>query len=159
MKKMLVAVDDSKGAMKAVEYVGRHFGGEGDLQITLVHVLPNLPAIFWDEGHILTDAEKKDRKKVVDLWLAKQKKKIDPVLKKAMKSLTQKGIDPDGILTTFVSDSTDTSESLLEAAKDGGYQTIVLGRRGASAGKRPHLGGVTGKVAALASGLAVTIVA
>lgn len=50
MKKMLIAIDDSQSAMKAVEYAGQQFSGIGDLQIVLFHVLPNLPAIFWDEG-------------------------------------------------------------------------------------------------------------
>ena len=54
MKKMLIAIDDSPNAFKAVEYVAQQFAGTGDLEIELVHVLPNLPAIFWDEGHILS---------------------------------------------------------------------------------------------------------
>ena len=61
MKKTLIALDGSASAMRAVEYAGSQFAGIGDLQIALVHVLPNLPAIFWDEGHILNDEEKKER--------------------------------------------------------------------------------------------------
>ncbi len=39
MKKMLIAIDDSEGSLKVVDYVGRQFAGLSDLWITLFHVL------------------------------------------------------------------------------------------------------------------------
>jgi nucleotide-binding universal stress UspA family protein len=158
MKKMLLALDDSPCAMKAVEYAGRQFSGAADLQITLVHVLPNLPAIFWDEGHILSGDEKKDRKKVVDTWLSKQKQKIEPVMQSAVKVLARHGIKAESIATKFISDSTDVAESILEEARDGGCQTIVMGRCGIAEGKRLLLGSVTSKVIHLGAKVAICIV-
>ncbi len=158
MKKMLIAVDDSQCAMKGVEYAGEQFGGVNGLQATLVHVLPNLPAIFWDEGHILSDAEKGDRKKVVNKWLESQKKKIEPLFAMAADALTRKGFKKDLIRTKFISDSTDVAESLLEEAKDGGYQTIIMGRCGVSQGKGGLAGSVTSRIIHLAAGVAVTVV-
>ena len=98
MKKILLALDDSPCSMKAVEYAGQQFSGAADLQLTLVHVLPNLPAIFWDEGHILSDDEKKERRKVVDTWLSKQKQKIEPVMQSAVKVLVRHGIKAESIM-------------------------------------------------------------
>jgi nucleotide-binding universal stress UspA family protein len=158
MKKMLIAVDDSKCAMKGVEYAGEQFGGMNDLQITLVHVLPNLPAIFWDEGHILSEAEKAERKKVVDRWMDGEKKKIGPLFARAVDVLTRKGIKKEQVTTKFISDSTDVAQSLIEEAKDGGYQTLVMGRCGVSQGKSALAGSVTSKIIHLAAGVAVTVV-
>lgn len=158
MKKMLLALDDSPCAMKAVEYAGRQFSGAADLQITLVHVLPNLPAIFWDEGHILSGDEKKERKKVVDTWLSKQKQKIEPVMQSAVKALVRHGIKAESIATKFISDSTDVAKSILEEARDGGCQTIVMGRCGIAEGKHLLLGSVTSKVIHLGAKIAVCIV-
>jgi hypothetical protein len=87
MKKTLIAIDDSPNAFRAVEYVAQQFAGAADLEIELVHVLPNLPAIFWDEGHILSEEEKRDRKKVVDKWIDDRKAKMEPVFKKAIDAL------------------------------------------------------------------------
>ena len=56
---MLIALNDSTAAMRAVEYAARQFSGNGDIEIGLVYVLPNLPAIFWDEGHILSRRREK----------------------------------------------------------------------------------------------------
>ena len=158
MKKMLIAIDDSLNATKAVEYVAQQFAGAVDFEIELVHVLPNLPAMFWDEGHILSKNEKQDREKVVGKWIADRKAKMAPVFKKAIDALTSKGFKPTQITTKSISDSTDVAESILEEAKDGGYQTIVMGRRGAASGKHPLIGSVSNKIVSLGSGVVVTIV-
>ena len=158
MKKVLIAIDDSKDALKAADYAGQYFAGSNDLKIALVHVLPNLPAIFWDEGHILSEDEKKDRKKVVDKWLADRKAKMEPVFQKAIEALTGKGIKPQQIQTKSISDSTDVAESIIEEAKDGGYQTIILGRHGRAEGKQSNIGSVTNKIVSQGIGMTVTVV-
>jgi nucleotide-binding universal stress UspA family protein len=158
VKKILIAIDDSPNTFKAVEYVAQQFSGSGDLEFGLVHVLPNLPAIFWDEGHILSEEEKKDRKKVVDKWIADRKARMEPVFKKAIDALTAKGIKPQQVKTKSLSDSTDVAASLLEEAKDGGFQTLVVGRRGSASGKNLLIGSVTSRIIAQGSGVAVIIV-
>jgi nucleotide-binding universal stress UspA family protein len=158
MKKMLIAIDDLPNASKAVEYVAQQFAGSSDLEIELVHVLPNLPAIFWDEGHILSAEEKQDRKRVVDKWLADRKLRMEPVFKKSIDALTGRGISPRQITTKSLSDSTDVAESILEEAKDGGYQTIVVARRSITSGKHTLMGSVTSKIVSQGSGVAVIIV-
>ncbi len=156
MNKILIALDDSKNAMKAVEYAANQFGRTNDMQISLIHVLPNLPAIFWDEGHILSADEKKERQKVVDKWLVSQKAKMEPLFNKAVDVLTAEGFSSSNIQTKFLSDSTDTADSILEEARDGNYQTIVLGRSHHS--PKHVLGTVAGKIASHGSGMVVTIV-
>ncbi len=156
MNKVLIALDDTPSSMKAVEYVAQQFGGAGDTQVGLVYVLPNLPAIFWDEGHILSDQEKQDRKKVVDKWLADRKAKMEPVFRNAVETLAGRGMKPQQIRTKSISDSTDVAESILEEARDGGYQTIVTGRCDRSS--KHILGSVASKIVSQGRGMAVTIV-
>jgi nucleotide-binding universal stress UspA family protein len=155
MKKMLIAIDDTPVSLKVVEYAGQ-FSGAGDLQISLVHVLPNLPAIFWDEGHILSEVEKSERKKVVDKWLADRKAKMEPVFKKAIDVLTRMGVKPQQVQTKSISDSTDIADSILEEARDGGYQTIVVGRCDHRA--KHILGSVSNKIVEQGRGMTVTVV-
>ncbi len=156
MTKMLIALDESQSAMKAVEYVAQQFGLDDDLEVSLVHVLPNLPAIFWDEGHILSDDEKQDRSKVVDKWLLAQKAKIEPLFSKAVNTLTAKGMPTARIRTKFVSDSTDVADSILEEAKDSNCRAIVVGRSHHS--PKNVLGTVAGRIAGQGAGMVVTIV-
>jgi nucleotide-binding universal stress UspA family protein len=158
MKKMLLAVDDSKGAMKAVEYVCDQFCGVPDVEIVLIHVLPNLPAIFWDEGHILSAEEKKERQKVVDLWVARQKLKIEPILRSAVEKIVKKGIRPEQVTTKFLVGATDVALSILDEARESGHRTIVMGRRGLSGIKNAIMGSVTNKVIHLGTGMAIVVV-
>lgn len=158
MRKVLVAIDDSPSAMKAVEYVAQQFVGMKDLQVGLAHVLPNLPAIFWDEGHILSEQEKRERNKVVDKWLDDRKALMEGVLQKTVRMLVEKGMPAGQIQTKFISESTDVAASLLEEVKDFGYQTIVLGRRNTTEGKHILVGTVASKVVTHGSSVAVTIV-
>jgi len=156
VKKMLIALDDSTAAMRAVEYAGQQFGGNGDIEVGLVHVLPNLPAIFWDEGHILSEDEKKERKKVVDKWIADRKAKMEPVFRKAAEVLAKNGIKTAQVRTKSLSDSTDVALSILEEARDVGYQTIIVGR--CDHPSKHLLGSVSGKIVNLGAGFAVTVV-
>lgn len=158
MGKMLIALDESKSSMKAVEYVAEHFSSIRDLQIMLVHVLPNLPAIFWDEGHILNDEEKKDRKKVVDKWLADRLVAMEPLFRKATDLLVSKGVSAARIGRKTISDSLDAAGSLLEAATDGGFPTIVLGRHSSGNGSSHLIGNVTNKVVNHGGGMTVIVV-
>jgi nucleotide-binding universal stress UspA family protein len=156
MKKTLIAIDNSPSAMKAVEYVAQQSVCGKDHEVAVVHVLPNLPAIFWDEGHILSDDEKRDRKKVVDKWLADQKALMEPIIRKAVGVLTAAGFPASAIRTKSLSDSTDVAASILEEARDEGYNTVVVGRSHHSL--KNAIGTVAGRIASQGAGLVVTIV-
>ncbi|HUO78039.1 MAG TPA: universal stress protein, partial [Thermodesulfovibrionales bacterium] len=83
MKKILLAIDGSECAKKAVAYVGEQFSNIKDLKITLLHVLPYLATSLWDDGHILTEEERNERKKVVDRWMKNQQLKLEPMFTNA----------------------------------------------------------------------------
>ncbi len=158
MRKILIGVHDKFCSMRAVDYVEKQFSGVGDLDVTLVHVLPNLPAMFWDEGHILSEGEKTDRQKVVDTWVARQRDHMEPIMKSMAAGLVKAGVNASQIRTKFLLDSTDIADSLLEEAKDGGYQTILLGRCGLQEGKHLLVGSIPAKLIHKATGMAVCIV-
>jgi nucleotide-binding universal stress UspA family protein len=156
MEKILIAIDGSDYALKAVDYVSKHFSGK-DLQIMLFHVLPYVPAEFWDDGHILTEQERKTRKDVVDKWLSNQTLKLQPIFSAASKILTGSGIQKDIISTKWISDSTDVAGSILEEARRGGYDTLVVGRFGHGSNKN-RLGTVTEKLVRQGAGITLCIV-
>jgi hypothetical protein len=81
---------------------------------------------------------------------------MEPVFKKAADTLTRAGFKSQQLLNKSISDSTDVSQSILEEAKDGGYQTILVGR--CNHPVRHLLGNVSGKIVNQATGIAVTLV-
>jgi nucleotide-binding universal stress UspA family protein len=158
MKKMLIAIDGSDNAMKAVEYAARQFSGVNDLFLTILHVVPYPPAPLWDDGHIPTEEESEIRSKDLERWLKNEKAKLGPVFDKAVHILTGSDIKPENIRTKSISDSIDVAGSILEEARDGGYDTLVLGRRGLSPAKHFLMGSVTSKIVSHGTGIAICIV-
>jgi nucleotide-binding universal stress UspA family protein len=156
MKKLLIAIDGSDYALKAVDYVSNQFNGE-DLQISLFHVLPYVPAEFWDDGHILTEEERRSRKNVVDKWLSNQTSKLEPIFSAALKILTSSGIKKDRISTKWISDSTDVVGSILEEARTGGYDMLVVGRYGHGSNEG-RLGDITEQLVRQGSGTPLCVV-
>lgn len=158
MKKMLIALDGSERSMKAVHYAAHYFAGIPDLKITLFHVLPSLPAGLWEKGHILTEDENLDRQNSIDKWVQDQKYHIEPVFKAALSELVKEGVSSGQIGTKSITHGADVAESILSEAQSGGYDTILLGRRGLSGITRFLVGSVALKVIGHATGMAVCVV-
>ena len=157
MTNILVAIDSSPSAMHAVGHAANLAAGMKDgARLSLIYVLPNLPAVFWDEGHILSDSEKAERKSVVDRWIDAEKKKMEPLFGKALDLLVARGIRRDAVTTKFLSDSTDAAASILEEARDSSCSVVVVGRSHHS--PKHVLGTTAARIANQAHGLAVAIV-
>ena len=54
---ILAAVDDSAYADRMVSHLAEHFAPLPETRVTLFHVMPAKPPEFWDDGHILDQAE------------------------------------------------------------------------------------------------------
>jgi len=147
MKKVLVAIDGSEGALKAVDYVGRQFAGTTDLKIVLFHVSPGIPPELWDDGHILSEEEKTARERVLDKWLNNQKLQLESIFQPAVETLTKRGIEAKQIETKSASESIrNTPECILTEAKTGGYLTLVMGRCGLHRTAHALLGSTVSKI-------------
>jgi nucleotide-binding universal stress UspA family protein len=156
--KVLIALDSSEGAWRAVEYVADTFGQTPGVQVTLLNVLSGLPPAFWDDGHVLIAKEKESRQRLVANWQNEQEKNWQELVKKAHHCLTGGGVSPDAVVNKFKPKYYDVAEDILREAETGGFHTIVMGRRGLGMAKTLLLGSVTNKVVLNNKGGAVTIV-
>lgn len=157
--KILIALDSSEGSWGAVEYVANTFGKTPEVQVTLLHILPGLPPGFWDHGHIISSAEEKESlQRLVANWEEEQEKQWQSLMKKTHGRLVQAGIPQDAVTNKFKPKLYDVAEDILDEAETGGFNTIVMGRRGLGMARALLLGSVTNKVAQKAKGCAVTIV-
>ncbi|MFZ5447672.1 MAG: universal stress protein [Thermodesulfobacteriota bacterium] len=156
--KVLIALDRSEGAWRAVEYAAEAFGSAPGVSITLFHVLSGLPPAFWDDGHILNEQEKESRQRLVAGWQKDQEKQWQGLVKKAHDHLTKAGIPKDAIVNKFKPKYFDVAEDILGEAEEGKFNTILMGRRGLGMAKTLLMGSVTNKVVINAKGCAVTIV-
>lgn len=158
MKKVLIGIDGSTCAAKAVRYAAEQYAGVADAEFTLVHVLPDLPAVFWDDGHILSGSEDGARAAWMLSWLDGNQRRMEPVLAKAAEMLRVAGVPAERVQTKFVKDADNVAAGLIAEARGGGQGTILIGRCGPAEGKHFRVGGVASRLLHEAEGLAVCVV-
>lgn len=134
--KFLIGLDGSENSLKTVEFVGSMLDGS-DMEVLLAHVVRG-------------DSTTKIR--------ARQEMFI-PIFEEAKKALVHHGFNPENISSKMITGVQSRAYALVGEAKAGGYQTIVLGRRGMSRVRDFFMGRVSNKVIQFAKGLAVWIVA
>jgi nucleotide-binding universal stress UspA family protein len=154
--KLLIALDKSEGAWRAVEYVAQTFAQTPGVEVTLLHILSGLPPAFWDDGHILSEAERENRQRLVDSWQKDQEKQWQGLVTKAKGLLNGAGLAT--VHSDFKPKYYDVAEGIVTEAVDRGVDTIVMGRQGVSAAKSLILGSITNKVVQNSQGRAVIIV-
>jgi len=158
MAKILIALDSSEGAWRAVEYVAKTFGKAPGVQVTLLHVLSGLPPAYWDDGHVLQDKEREARQRLVASWQEDQEKNWQDLVAKAHQHLTKAGLAQGAVASRFKPKYFDVADDIIDEAQTGAYDTVVMGRRGMGMAKSLLLGSVTRKVVDSAKGCVVTIV-
>ncbi len=158
MAKILIALDGSAGAWRAVEYVAKTFGKTPGVQVTLLHILPELPPAFWDDGHVLPEKEREARQGLVASWQKEQEKSWQDLVNKAHQHLTAAGLAKGAVADKFKPKDYDVAEDIINEAQTEGYDNVIMGRRGLGLAKSLLLGSVTRKVVDHAKGCAVTIV-
>jgi len=139
--KILVALDTSEEGMGTVDYLGTMVDGT-DWGITLFHVIRGLDFVLPETGEILQDIEGA----------------VKALLEQAVGRLEKAGLRPEQISTKTASGVTSRAKAIVEEAKNGGYGTIVVGRRGLSRVEEFFMGSVSSKVMQLAQEMAVWVV-
>jgi nucleotide-binding universal stress UspA family protein len=156
--KIMVALDASEGAWRAIEYVARSFGQTPGVEVTLLHILTGLPPAFWDDGHILEEKEREARERLIAQWQADQEKNWQGLVAKAKDTLVAAGIPAAAVAGKFKPKYYDVAEDIINEAVGAGCSTVIMGRRGLGKAKALLMGSVTSKVVHNAKGCAVTIV-
>jgi nucleotide-binding universal stress UspA family protein len=159
--RLLLAIDDSENAHRAVRYVGSVLKDSPDVAVTLFHVLKPVPRALLEHGGSenpaieaqLSARLRKDR----DTWLRKQREAECPILLKACETLAQSGFDTSGVILQFGHED-DVAATILDEARSGQHDTVVMGRHGTSRITRMFGGGVTDRLLRNAKGFAIWIV-
>lgn len=159
--RLLLAVDDSENAHRAVRYVGSLLKRTPDVTVTLFHVLRPMPRVLLEHGgsenpvieEQLSARLREDRK----AWIQKEREAECPILEKACEQLAQSGFDTSRVTLKFGHED-DVAANILEAARNGDHDTIAVGRHGMSRITRLFGGGVTDRLLRDAKGFAIWII-
>jgi len=145
---ILLAVDDSENAGRAVEYVASLLGGQEGFQVTLLHVISE------PEEDYFPSAEEKAR------WLEQYRERIQAVLEGYRDRLAKAGFQEDSIrILTPRRFCPSIGECILSELQKSGYATLVVGRKGISRKEEFLFGSVSSKIVGNAKDCTVWVVA
>ena len=153
-KKILVGVDESENAMRAVDYIARTF--TPDHEVTLYHVIMDTAAICdmnspelipYFTSQQITFCSLEDKKKEL----------VQKAMDEAKKRLVSAGFEEKKIVSKMQSKKKGVARDLIAEAQSG-YDTIVLGRRGLSSIAEFLIGSVSQKVLHGAKDVSIVLV-
>ena len=153
-KKVLVAIDDSENAMRAVEFIANLF--TTDNKITLFNVIQDTAALCEMNSPELTPYFKSQQSSFCTLEEKKQKL-VNQALQKAREILMDAGFDENNITVKSEIKKSGVARDIVKEARSG-YNVIVLGRRGMSGIKDFILGSISQKVFNSAKNISVLFV-
>ncbi len=146
-KNILIAVDASDNARRAVEHVAAIVGAGQGAKVTLLHV---------------ERAPGRDRFDTEEAWLSQCKLDKDRVfdfLKDARATLVSAGLSDAAVERTILcSAEPSIAQTILDVQQEGGYGTLVVGRRGLTKGEEFLFGSVSSKLIRNARNCAVWVV-
>jgi nucleotide-binding universal stress UspA family protein len=93
-----------------------------------------------------------------ELWKTKAGQEIEPFMNKAKEMLLQAGLNESQITKKVVDGSRSAASDILDEARNNGYGTIVMGRRGLSGVREFFMGSVSSKVLQSSTRMATWIV-
>ncbi len=163
--KVLIAVDGSAVSRKAVAFAGKMLGrrAERDVEVTLFHVAEALPEFLLPRagqggaaGSLRVAAEE---------WAENNRLAGERLLAESREALIQAGIPAEAVHTRLGRKEGDPEAArvvaaiaIIEEMRQGNYDLVVIGRRGASATIHTLVGSVAEKVAREAYGRTLWIV-
>ena len=154
LPKVLVALDDSDNAARAVEYVSKNFSA--DHEVTLFSVIPDTQMLCNIDSPELTPYFQSQRNVFCALE-DKKKELIEAAANRAKDVLLKAGFKKEKITVKVQAKKKGIARDIVAEAESG-YDTIVMGRRGLSGIKEFMMGSVSQKVLNSAKDLSVIIV-
>lgn len=160
--RILLAVDEFENAQRVVRYVGSLLSRTPGAVITLFHVLKPMPRRLLEHGGSENPAVEEQLSMQLrneqDSWIRKERELECHVLKQACDTLARSGFDMSRVTVKYGHDD-DIARNILEEARSGHHDTIVVGRQGISRIKQIFGGGTTDHLLHAAKGFAIWVVA
>jgi nucleotide-binding universal stress UspA family protein len=149
--KVLIAMDSSEGGLRAVKHAGSMLS-HGNNKMTLFHAIRGISVSSEGLEDIFPEAYRQQ-------LLHDAEQDVQPALMIANDQLNKLDIATERISTKIITSVKSRAAAIVQEAKQGGYGTIVVGRRGITEVAEFSMGRVTNKLTQLAKEQALCIVA
>jgi nucleotide-binding universal stress UspA family protein len=137
-KKLLIAVDGSIYSANTLHYLERLFANLDDIRFHLISVIPCNPSEaakeWFDELELLNMLTKEEQKRYAA---------ANRYLNKAVAQLERNGISPEHVTSELKLSTTSPAAEVLNIAREGFFDALIIGRRGVSKLEELILGSVS----------------
>lgn len=146
-RNILIAVDESENAQRAVIYVGKLLGGINGFKVTVLHVIREPEEDYFPE-----EGDKAQ-------WYDDYRKKVDQMLEDYRKILINAGFAPEDVsIRSTIRYCPSLAECILAERDHTEYSTLVVGRKGLTRTEEFLFGSVSGKVVRTARNCTIWVV-
>lgn len=142
MQKILIAVDESKNSLSAVQYVANIVRPD-KVKITLLNILDTPPNL---DSQPTIHPFFKSKLQELKGQSGAQMKLMEQVLCEYCRILTEAGVPQEMIQTRTEKAREGIAKDIISEAKEGQYTTVVLGRRGVTGMEKILLGSISSKI-------------
>ena len=156
--KILLPLDASEGAMRAVQYVAYVLEGTKGIEVTLLHVIRGFDIFQQVIGKSFVPGNDRDWVEQAEKELESAGKEMEPVFEEARRRLTKASIRCEREHCKISRGVSSRAGAIVEEAQRGGFDTIVVGRRGISKVQEFFMGRVSNKVIQLAKDKTIWVV-
>jgi nucleotide-binding universal stress UspA family protein len=156
--KFLVALDASEGAMLAVDFMARMVGRSPRFEVTLFHVVRGFDIFHQATGKAAPRVPDGVWKEQFEKELEQAGSAIDGVFAEATKRLLEAGMEAAQVNRKVVKGASSRAGAIVDEVEKGGFDTVVVGRRGLSRVQEFLMGRVSNKVIHLAKDKTVWVV-
>ena len=146
---ILIGFDSSESAGKAIDAVCNLMASDSR-DVMLCHVVRSLN-LFLHEQIVFGAEEEK-------MWLDETRQGMEVPMLEAEQKLIDAGFHPGRTYKQVLEDNLSRAAGIVQAASDGGYGTIVVGRRGLSRVQQFIMGRVSRKVLHMAKEMTVWVI-
>jgi nucleotide-binding universal stress UspA family protein len=154
-KKILIAFDDSENAMRAVNCIGAYM--TRDCAITLMNVLQDTEILCTMQSPELTPYFLEQQAYFCNLE-TKKKEIVERAIQEARTHLIACGFEDKNVSIKLNKRDQGIARDIIREAMTGGYELVVLGRKGMSGIKDFLLGSIAHKVLHGVKGVSVLLV-
>ncbi len=144
---LLIAVDNSENAKRAILYVADFLGGVPGFHVTILAVIPEPPADYFE-----TDTKRNS-------WIEEQRSEATRLLDKYREILIQAGFVEDKVETIMdIRKCASVADCIIDVQKKLKCCTIVIGRRGVSKKEEFLFGSTSSKIVRSGKNCAVWVI-
>jgi nucleotide-binding universal stress UspA family protein len=128
-RKVLVPVEGPADARALATYLAEFLAPIPQLEYTFFHLMAPVPPTFWDDGHVLSPDEQRDRQARIEKWRSAYRQTAEKFMAEGCRMLVEKGVPEQKVTITVQSIKEGIARDLLNEIEAKHYQLVAIGKR------------------------------